>query len=282
MANPIVLPTHPRFKNLAGKKFGRWSVVAYAGRSKGKHSLWDCICECGTEKTVLGLHVVRGASKSCGCLSSETTAKRNISHGMTGTPEHQTWQRMKQRCLYKKISNYHDYGGRGIKICDRWKDSFENFLADMGNKPSQKHSIDRIDNNGNYEPGNCRWATRTEQNRNTRQNRLLTFQGKTQCVSEWADELKIPAMAIRRRLHCEWSTKDALRPLRPKFHLLTLNGITRTIPEWANVLGMMDSTLYARLRRGWSIKKSLTFPVGPSNRKAKTRSYHEKTKKPDS
>lgn len=261
MADSILLPTHPRFKNLEGQMFGRWTVIAYAGRSKNKHSLWDCICDCGTKKTVFGLHIVRGSSKSCGCLSSEVVTKRNSSHGLINTPEYHAWRGIKQRCNYKNSNSYINYGGRGIKVCDRWENSFENFLADMGNRPSQKHSIDRIDNDGNYEPSNCRWATRTEQNRNTRQNRLLTFQGKTQCVSEWADELEIPAMAIRNRLHSGCDTKESLRPITPKFKLLTYNGKTKSIPDWADFIGMAENTLYARIRRGWSIEKTLTTPV---------------------
>jgi len=266
MTDAIVMPTHPRFKNLEGQKFGRWSVLAYAGRSNSKQSLWRCVCECGTEKIILGLHIVRGTSKSCGCFSRELTVERNTSHKMSKTPEYNTWTSMKQRCFDPKSNNYENYGGRGITVCDRWKDSFENFLEDMGRR-AKGHSIEREDNDGPYCKANCVWATRKEQARNKRNNRMLTHDGRTQCVADWAEELQIRAMSISRRLWEGWSTEDALRPLRPEFRILTLNEKSQTIPEWAEELGMLPVTLYARLRKGWSVERALTTPVQSRRKK---------------
>jgi hypothetical protein len=127
-----------------------------------------CKCDCGNQKIVMLSNLKNGSTKSCGCLSKINAYK---THGDSGSPEHQTWQRMKRRCDNEKGNRWEHYGGRGIKVCDRWLHSYENFLNDMGRKPSPKHSIDRIDVNGNYEPSNCRWSTPKEQSNNTRRNK---------------------------------------------------------------------------------------------------------------
>ena len=115
----------------------------------------------------------------------------NATHGCTGTPTYRAWQDMIQRCYNPRRTRYPMYGGRGITVCQRWRESFEAFLKDMGTSPSPRHSIDRIDNNGNYEPGNLRWATAKEQSRNQRRNRVLTYQGETLCIAEWAERLGV-------------------------------------------------------------------------------------------
>lgn len=134
---------------------------------------------------------------------------------MHNSPEYTAWAGMLQRCRNPKNAAYPDYGGRGITVCDAWRDSFEAFYADLGPRPSARHSIDRIDNDGNYEPGNCRWATAKEQNRNTRRARLLTFDGRTQLLSDWGAELGVHPEAIRGRLRRGWSIEDALQGVRP-------------------------------------------------------------------
>lgn len=128
---------------------------------------------------------------------------------------HCVWVSMKQRCHNEKSTGYHNYGGRGIKVCERWLDSFENFLADMGPRPSRQHQLDRIDNDGPYSPQNCRWATRSEQLRNTRRSCYLTFNGQTLHIIEWAARLGVEAGALRARLRRGWSVKKTLtKPLR--------------------------------------------------------------------
>jgi hypothetical protein len=161
---------HGLFKDETGKKYGRWSVISYAGNYK-----WNCVCDCGTKKSVAGATLRNKTSVSCGCHKNEKTSNRNRKHGQAlvgcKTVEYKTWIGIKKRCLNSSANNYVNYGGRGIKVCDRWLESFENFYADMGRKPSPEHSIDRIDVDGDYEPSNCRWATRREQMLNTRKQK---------------------------------------------------------------------------------------------------------------
>jgi len=135
----------------------------------------------------------------------------SFSHGMSGSPEYKTWTAVIQRCHNSQDKSYKDYGAKGISVCDSWRESFESFLADMGPRPSRKHSIDRYPNqNGNYEPRNCRWATSTEQNRNKRTNHLIASNGVTLCISEWSEKTGISVHAIRKRLRIGWSPETAV------------------------------------------------------------------------
>ena len=153
-----------------------------------------------------------GKYGSCGCqkIASRTTHGQSRSNNGRGTPEYETWKSMLSRGLGKDNAGRHNYADRGIIVCERWL-TFKNFLADMGPKPSSKHSLDRIDNDGNYEPGNCRWATKKEQDRNKRTNRLLTHDGETECITEWAESLGVHPQTIANRLdNYGWCLEEAL------------------------------------------------------------------------
>jgi len=187
-----------KFIDLTGQRFGRLVVVSKAENSNSGHARWNCICDCGVEAIVFGCNLRSGCTKSCGCLQREKTSETNITHGMTKTPTHITWKSMKQRCTDHKYSCYENYGGRGIAVCGRWN-KFDNFYEDMGKRPNGT-SLERIDNNGNYCPENCCWATPKTQNRNTRRNRIIEYDGKSQCLSAWAEELEINYETLRKRL----------------------------------------------------------------------------------
>lgn len=162
-------------------------------------------------------------------------------------PGYASWVKMRQRCNNPRSVGFKYWGGRGITICERWN-SFANFLADMGERPSQDHSIDRIDNNGNYEPGNCRWALVADQNRNKSDKRTITLDGRTQSVTEWARELGLIAETIYLRLN---SGKSAAEALSTKRRGLTINGVTKTAEEWSKLSGIPRSTILKRVEFGW-------------------------------
>lgn len=204
-------------QNLAGLVFGRLTVIAHSP-DEGGPSKWRCICECGTEKVITGGLLTSGNTRSCGCLNRELTRVRNRVHGHCteyhSSKAYQTWQNMRRRCFDKTNKRFAEYGGRGITVCERWL-SFENFLSDMGEPPSPKHSIDRIDNHGDYEPRNCRWAQGDVQVRNRRNARLLTFDGRTQNLCDWAAEIgmKFDTLAARLDMY-GMSVEEALtKPL---------------------------------------------------------------------
>ena len=197
--------------DLVGKKFGRLLVKEQAGRNIHKQPMWRCICDCGELKIVAGFRLRYGKTSSCGCYRRELTKHKALVHGDHGTPEHRVWEAIKRRCLNKNSTQFKHYGGRGITVCSRWMKSYENFLADMGRKPSPKHSIDRINNNELYSPENCRWVTHTEQMNNTRSNRLLTFRGKTQNLTQWAKEIGIGGSTLHHRIvRAKWPIEMAL------------------------------------------------------------------------
>lgn len=183
-------------------------------------------------------------------------------------PEYTCWGRMRQRCENPKNKSFRDYGGRGISVCARWQ-SFENFIADMGKRPSKNHSIERINNDGNYEPSNCRWATRAEQAINKRNNRYLTHNGETRLICEWAEITGIPRKTIITRIDQQnWNIADALTipntgRTRTTNNLLTLNGKTRCLTEWSEITGLSMQVIRIRIKRGWSVEKSLTTPAKP-------------------
>lgn len=206
----------PKNKQLeAGDIFGRLTVISlhhikkYTNLSGIKKNIeyYLCECECGNIIITSKDRLKIGRTRSCGCLCKETHTKHNISH----TRIYRIWCNIKGRCLNKKYPFYNNYGGRGIKICDEWKGnpvSFYNWA--MANGYKDDLSIDRIDNNGNYEPNNCRWATKQEQNKNQRRTRFITYRGKRKCLTDWAKEVGIDRNTLRYRLNSGWGIEKSL------------------------------------------------------------------------
>jgi hypothetical protein len=197
----------------AGDSFGRLTVLETLVR-KGRQCL-RCRCECGKEVIVDRYTAQSGRSNSCGCLHRDITRAVHLKHGdarRSGqrAPEHNSWVCMVQRCTNPKEKAFHRYGGRGIHVCQEWIDSYEAFLAYVGRKPSRQHTIERIDNNGHYEPGNVKWATKKEQGNNTSTNRFLEFNGKRLTVAQWATEIGMDHEVLRARLRYGWSDEEAL------------------------------------------------------------------------
>jgi len=197
-----------------GKTYNYLLVIAEAESNCGRKVL--CVCKCGN----VGAHslwgILNGGTKSCGCYSREKAAIKGkmqlTTHGLSYTSEYQAWIRIKFRCYNEKYSGYMEYGGRGIRVCDRWLNSFENFYADMGKKPTSNHSIDRINVDGNYEPSNCRWATRKEQQRNKTNNVLFTYKGETKCIAEWSEITGLSFNLIQSRINGNWAEDIIFMP----------------------------------------------------------------------
>ncbi len=163
-----------------GDRFGRLVAMAMVGRVEDRHLLFLCRCDCGGKSTVPTKRLRSGNTTSCGCFRKEQALMAVTKHGKCGSPEYRSWRGMLTRCYRQKGEHWRWYGERGIKVCDRWRRSFENFLADVGHKPSPKHSLDRIDNDGNYEPGNVRWATPKQQANNRRERGTASAKQRTQ------------------------------------------------------------------------------------------------------
>lgn len=196
---------------VSGERFGMLETVEpVAFRAGKKDVIWLCRCDCGDTTRVVASNLRSGNTKSCGCSKGAMCRATAVRHGLTGTKEHQAWSGMKKRCYRKQCKSYPDYGGRGITVCDRWFGSFEAFLEDMGPAPSRSHTIERVNNDGNYEPGNCIWATRLVQSRNRRMARMLTWDGRTQNLSAWAKELGIKSATITKRIELGWSMEEVM------------------------------------------------------------------------
>jgi hypothetical protein len=203
---------HPDFIDLAGRRFGRWLVVGLSGESVSRKPKWNCVCDCGTARAVLGGSLRSGKSASCGCLAREiarAAGDRTRTHGMTHTSTYTIWMGMVARCHSPTAKDFPRYGAKGVTVCDRWRESFENFLADMGPRPAGL-TLDRRENDKGYSPENCRWATYGEQVRNSRAVRLVTINGKTQCIKDWCDELGVRVGTYRGRRARGWSAERAL------------------------------------------------------------------------
>lgn len=215
-------------ESLQGRRFNKLLVIEEADNiitpNGRNHRAVLCQCDCGNKRAVLLVKLLDGRCLSCGCIRKKRLDRpvKRVAKIRNYSPkdnplEYSTWVGMKNRCGYPKDKSYKYYGGRGITVCKEWVDSFDNFLLDMGKRPSPKHSLDRIDNEKGYCKENCRWANHYEQGRNKRNNVMIDFNGTVMCLSEWSRQLGISAATIINRLKSGWSTEKALTyPLQNK------------------------------------------------------------------
>lgn len=208
-----VAPLAAKGKDLRGERFGRLVVVELVGRTTNRRLVWSAVCDCGNSIEVAGTYLLSGESRSCGCLQRDIARRagdRTRTHSLSRTSTYSIWDSMRARCNNPQRTDYPRYGGRGIKVCERWNTSFDSFLADMGVRPPGM-SLDRFPNqDGNYEPGNCRWATVRQQARNHSGNRLITANGVTRCLIEWSEVTGLRCKTITDRLARGWTADDAI------------------------------------------------------------------------
>ena len=260
-----------KYKDISGKKFGRLTAIKRVGADKQRRSLWLCKCECGNKTKIRLPNLTTGITKSCGCLQKDIVAERLWKHGLSvdangNTPRlYGIWRNMKQRCFNSKASKYYLYGGKNIKVYKEWLEykPFHEWALSNGYKDNL--TIDRIDGDKDYCPENCRWATRKQQSRNTSQNHLITYRGRTKTLAGWAEELGIKQRTLSSRLlDYGWNIKKAfIAPVgQHNKRIATYKGETKSLSEWADVLGISYKLLYKRVyTRGWSIDRAFNQSV---------------------
>lgn len=208
---------HQLAKDITGERYGRLIAVSSFSKkqAKGTRLFWNCKCDCGKETTVCGTSLRNGATKSCGCWNDESATMSNRKHGMSNTKEYESWANMIQRCTNKNNKSYKNYGGKGITVCERWMKA-ENFLSDMGPKPSPAHTIERVSNRGNYEPGNCVWETRKVQCNNKSNNTIVSFNGENLPIMMMGEKYGIYGPTFASRINkAGWSIQKAIEtPVR--------------------------------------------------------------------
>lgn len=249
-----------RFKDLTGQRFHQLITVGQAEEgTRNGYILWTCRCDCGNIVKVQSGHLRSGNTKSCGCRRVEASRVNGLKkkHGLTGSPEYKAWQSMRERCLKRTHHQYHNYGGRGIAVCERWKNSFLHFYQDMGKRPGPEYSLDRRENEGNYEPDNCRWVTQDVQSNNKRTNVRHVVEGFAKTIGELAREIDVPYATLAARLRYGMTIEEAVEKKASK-QLFTYNGATKNIADWALEYNMTYSKLYSRLiTMGWSFERSI-------------------------
>lgn len=200
-----------KYADIRNKRFGKLVVKELIGKNKHNKAMWLCVCDCGNNHVSTTSDLLSNKCMSCGCYKREKTIANNTTHNMSGTRLYCIWSNMLQRCYNVNHPQYKNYGARGIVVCDEWKNDFECFFDwSMSNGYDKRLTIDRIDNNGMYEPNNCRWITQHQQSFNRRTNRLLKHNGETRSVTEWCTILNLPPNTIFNRLYRGWDSERAL------------------------------------------------------------------------
>lgn len=208
-----------KFIDLTGQRFGRLTVIQRSGSGSGGSAMWRCLCDCGTEVVVIGQSLRQGLTRSCGCYSRDQTRKREYTHGMTGTRLYRIWDGMIDRCYRKSNRYYHNYGGRGITVCDEWRNDFSSFMKwSLSNGYQECLTIERKDNSKGYFPDNCEWISLKEQQYNKRDNHLITYNGVTRTVTEWAEITGINRNTLFARVNrLKWSPEKAIETPAKKY-----------------------------------------------------------------
>lgn len=251
----------PKVHDLTGKHFGRLKILERNPKNDNHGgSRWDCECDCGNKITVQAGNLKNNHTQSCGCLNKEVTSKTNSTHGLTNTPEYYTWAAIKRRCYGTYSPDYPDYGGRGIVMCDEWKNDFTVFLRDMGPRPSSSHSIDRRDNDKGYDKENCRWATQIEQANNKRNSIFYEINGERKTLGDWCRlyglsyssvfyRINVLGMSVEKALnHAPISSND----------VYTINGVSKALKNWCRCAGISFRKVAVRLYNGWTLEEALT------------------------
>lgn len=256
-----------RIKNLVGQRFGQLEVISQAGVAKDRHILWLCRCDCGNEIICGGNVLKSGNTRSCGCFQKEGARQRQRTHGLSGTKLYNIYYSMLARCYNSKNTAFVYYGKRGIKVCKEWKENLLHFVSWSSNNGYKEHlTLDRIDNDGDYTPENCRWITMKEQSKNKRK-KLIDFNNEKHSLKEWSVLLNIPYATLHRRLKHKWPIEKAFTtpvPVKEKQRIdkITFNGETKTQAEWCRELNIPRYTLSKRItQQGWSVEKAMTTPI---------------------
>jgi hypothetical protein len=266
----MFIKLHGCAHDLTGRRFSRLVALGPVERiyvvPRGTAVKWLCKCDCGKETIVFAQCLRNKNTKSCGCLNEEKRRARldaQLTHGLSGSPEFWVWNAAKRRCHSPRDKSYKNYGARGIKMCKRWRDDFGAFIEDMGRRPSDAHTLERLDNNKGYEPSNCAWRTVLVQANNKRNNRRLTAFGRTQTLPQWAREIGIPASALSARLERGWTIEKAITEPSQKKETMVLEAFSKklTIGQWSKRTGLLRQTIGARLKAGWTPETALSTPV---------------------
>ncbi|HXQ34629.1 MAG TPA: hypothetical protein VN843_11510 [Anaerolineales bacterium] len=248
-------------ENLRGKIFGRLEVLYRNGQELPVK--WVCICQCEKIISVSDNHLKTGHTQSCGCISTDRVVEYNTTHGLSHTPEYRSWEGMRKRCNNPNNPKYEIYGGRGIKVCEAWSHDFQAFYDYMGPRPGPEYSIDRYPNNdGDYEPGNCRWATSVQQVCNRSNTVRVPYKGQELTLTEISEQTGVSYRLLQARIF-----RDGLDPetaaSKPKEtpDLHEFNGQKGTLNQLAKNQGIGYHTVFARLKNGLTLEEALTKPV---------------------
>jgi hypothetical protein len=254
----------PRKIEMTGKRYGRLVVLGEHGKVHGSIITWACLCDCGNSKVIRGDKLRNGETRSCGCFARESASERFTKHGGRKTKLYGIWSGMVNRVTNPNNDRYDSYGGRGIKVCDRWMD-FGNFRNDMGDTYRPGLTIERIDNDGNYEPGNCRWATWQEQARNKRTSHIIAREGEGIALAEAVEGTGIKYSTVEARINAYgWSTERALTEEVRKARIIEFRGYSANGSKWATLLGVSSEMLrYRFARKGWSSERTITEGLSP-------------------